>query len=275
MNSDSILIKRFMQTHSKVAARTLEDIAPEKLAGFFNDSPNEWLLEVIPHMNAEWMSEVFEGMNSERLVSLLESMDIAHTLVSIRMMHQDLAESMLSNLSEEKSASVKVLLQYMDHTVGAYMETKVFTLSDHLSVKEALAAIKKQKEQIHPQLFVLGSDRKLMGILSLSDLIKGKPELEIRSLMMNKLITLSPETPIESILNHQEWQDFYALPVLDHASVFLGAIRLETIRSILAESGKKVEEMGREAISALGELYRLGLAGLLNSATNIESVSKE
>jgi hypothetical protein len=76
-------------------------------------------------------------------------------------------------------------------------------------------------------------------------------------------------------LSHQEWQDFYALPVVDHASVFLGAIRLETIRSILAESGNKVEEMGQLAISALGELYRLGLAGLLNSATNIESVSKE
>jgi magnesium transporter len=264
-----------MQTHSKVAARTLEDIAPEKLAGFFNDSPNEWLLEVIPHMNAEWMSEVFERMNSERLVSLLESMDIAHTLVSIRMMNQDLAESMLNNLSEEKSASVKRLLQYIDHSVGAYMETKVFTLSDHLTVKEALAAIKKHKEQIHPQLFVLGSDRKLMGILSLSDLIKGEPGLEIKSLMMNTLTTLSPETPIESILSHQEWQDFYALPVVDHASVFLGAIRLETIRSILAESGNKVEEMGQLAISALGELYRLGLAGLLNSATNIESVSKE
>ncbi len=33
-----------MQENSKAAARTLEDIEPEKLAGFFNDSPNEWLL---------------------------------------------------------------------------------------------------------------------------------------------------------------------------------------------------------------------------------------
>jgi len=112
-------------------------------------------------------------------------------------------------------------------------------------------------------------------VVSLSDLIRGEPGMEIKSMLMTRLATLSPETPIKSVLNHQEWQDFYALPVVDHTSVFLGAIRLETIRSILAESGNKVEEMGQAAISALGELYRLGLAGLIRSATSIESLSKE
>lgn len=275
MNSDSILIKRFMQAHSKVAARTLEDIEPEKLAGFFNDSPNDWLLEVIPHTNAQWMSEVFEKMNPERLVSLLESMEIAHSVVSIRMMNQVLAESVLNSLSAEKSASVKRLLQYLDHSVGAYMDAKVYTLTDNLTVKEARTAIKKHKEQIKPQLFVIDSDRKLKGVISISDLITGEQGAEIRSMMVTKLTTLSPDTPIDSVLSHQEWQDFYALPVVDHASLFLGTISLETIRALLAESGSKGEEMDQMAISALGELYRLGLAGLIRSATDIESLSKE
>jgi len=275
MNFDSILIKRYLQVHSNMAARTLEGIETEKLAGFFNDSPTDWLLKVIPHMDPQRMSEVFERMNSDRLVQCFESMELDQMLVSIRRMNQDLSERILNGLSPEKSALAIGLLQYSDHSVGAYMDTRVFTLTENLTVKEALTAIKKYKEQIQPQLFVLGSGHKFSGVISLSDLVSGNPGMEIKSMMNTKVTNLSPETPIESVLSHLEWQDFYALPVVDHMFVFLGAIRLETIRSILIQSGSKGEEMGQMAISALGELYRLGLAGLLRSAADLAPPIKE
>ena len=93
--------------------------------------------------------------------------------------------------------------------------------------------------------------------------------------MNNKIITIPPETPVQSVLSHQEWTDYYALPVVDQTSVFLGAIRLETIRSILVDSDKRKEELGQTAISALGELYQIGLAGLLKSATDLRSASSK
>ena len=65
------------------------------------------------------------------------------------------------------------------------------------------------------------------------------------------------------------------MPVVDNTSLFLGVIKLETIRSILAPSEKRREGLGDDAISALGELYQIGLAGLLKSATDLGSVSKE
>lgn len=275
MNSDLILIRQFMKENSKAAARALEDLEPEKLAGFFNDTPIEWLLDVIPHMNPQWMSELFERLNQETLIQLSKVMEISHLLVAIRMMNEDLAETILNGLSVEKSASVKRLLNYLDHSVGAHMDPEVFTLSENLTVKEALLAIKKHKERVQPQLFVVNADRKLAGVMSLSDLIAGDPGKNIKSIMITKITTLSPETPIQSVLTHQEWQDLYALPVVDKTSMFLGAIRLETIRTILFQSGSRGEEMGQLTISALGELYRLGLAGLIKSATDIEPITQE
>lgn len=275
MNTDSILIKNFIQANSKAAARTLEDIEPEKLAEFFNDSPNEWLLVVIPHINPHWLSEVFEKMKPDRLASLFEIMEINQLVVSIRLMNEVLAESMLNKLSDEKSKSARRLLQYLDHSVGAHMDPSVFTLEERMTVKDAIAAIKRHNEQVHPQIFVVDSGRKLLGVISLSDLISGEPEGEIRSLMHTMFTSLSPETPIQSVLNHQEWQNFYSLPVVDHASWFLGTISLETIRAILAQSTNEGEEMGQGVVRALGELYRIGLTGLLRSATELKPQSKE
>lgn len=273
MNYDSILIKRFILQHSRLAARACEDIEPGKLAGFFNESPNEWLLELIPHMNPLWLSEVYKKMNPERLASLLEIMEINLLAVAIRMMHEDLGESMLNRLSDEKSTSVKKLLQYMDQSVGAHMDPAVFTLEENLTVEDAVSAIKRHNEPVDPQLFVTGPGRILVGAINLSDLITREPGMEIRSLMMTSMLTLSPETPIQSLLNHKEWQNFYVLPVVDHTSFFLGAIRLEKLRSIQARSDNKGGEMDQLTISALGDLYRIGLAGLLRSATNLAEPS--
>jgi len=96
-------------------------------------------------MNPQWMSEVFERMNQETLVQLFESMEINHLVVLIKMMNKDLAEVILNRLSEEKSVSVKRLIHYLDHSVGAHMNPEVFTLSENLTVKEAMSAIKKHR----------------------------------------------------------------------------------------------------------------------------------
>lgn len=275
MNSDSILIKRYLQVHSKMAARTLEELDSKKVADFFNDSPMDWLFKVFPHMDPQRNSEVFEGMNPDRLVHIFESMETDQMLVLIRRMDQDLSERILNGLSPEKSALVKGLLRYLDHTVGAYMDTRIYTLTENLTVKEAIAAIKKHKGQIQPQLFVIGTGHKFTGVISVSDLINSDPGTEIRSIVNTKVTTLAPEIPIQSVLSHKEWKEFYALPVVDRRSVLLGAIRLETIRSFLIQSGSEQEDIGQSAIHALGELYRLGLAGLLKSATDIAPQTNE
>lgn len=275
MNTDTILIKRFLLNHGQKAAKSLEDIDPSRLADFFTSSPNEWLLEVISHMNPQRMSEVFEKMKQEKLVSLLESMDLSHAVSSLRMMEQDLAEALQNKLSVEKATSVKKLLTYPDDSVGAFMDVQIFTLTDNLTAKEALASLKRHKVEIPPQLFVTGEGRKLSGAITLSDLVQGDSAGVIRSLMKTSLPTLSPETPAQSVLGHPGWQDYYALPVLDRSAVFLGAIRLETIRSLLFQTGNKGEDEGQMAIAALGELYHLGLAGLLRSATDLRSPSNE
>jgi magnesium transporter len=264
-----------MKVNNKAAARALETFEPKTIAGFFNETPAEWLLDVIPQMNSQRMSEAFEKMDPEVLVQLFESLEISHLVMSIRMMKEDHAASILDKLSEEKAASVKRLIHYLDHSIGAHMDPEVFTLLENLTVKEAISAIKKNKERVQPQLFVLNAERKLMGVLSLSDLITGNPGMEIKSMINTKITSLSPETPIQSVLSHREWQDFYALPVVDHTSMFLGAIRLENIRSILVRSGSKGDDMGQLTISALGELYRLGLAGLVRSATEIDALTQD
>lgn len=271
MNTDAIIIEKFIQDHDIEAAQALEKIVPDKLAAFFNDTSSELSQEVIPLMNPHLMSTVFELMQQEKVVQLFEFLEIHHIVLSVRMMKKDLADIILNGLPAEKSTSIRRLLKYLENSVGSHMDPTVLTLSENMTVKEAMTEARKHEKKIQPDLFVLTSDRRLKGVIKLSEMIAKDPETEIRSIMNTKIATLPPETPIQSILYHQEWTEYYSLPVVDQTSLFLGAIRLETVRSILVKSDKKIGELNQTAINALGELYQIGLSGIFKSATDFNS----
>ncbi len=276
MNTDEIIIEQFIHNHSKEAAQALDKFEPDHLVVFFNETPNELLLKLIPFMDSQIILEVYSLIKDETVIRLFEHMEVHHAIFSIKMMNKVLAEKILNNLSSEKSIYLRQLLKYLKNSVGSYIDPTVITLSDKLILQEVLVKVKKLKTVIDPIIFVLKPDRKLAGFIYLSDLISEDPAKEIRSIMKTKIITIPPETPVLSILNHPAWVDHYCLPVVDKNTTFLGVLRLETIRSLQISTEQSDEDHGQAVITALGELYHMGLAGLLSTATdfNIEN-SKE
>ena len=270
MNSDEIIVEQFLQDYSKEAARALEKFEPEHLGEFLNNTSTELLLKVIPFMNPQIILKVYGIMREEKLIQLFESMEVQNAEFSIRMMNESLSETILTKLSSEKSIHIKRLLKYMRNSVGSFIDPTVFTLTEKLTVKEALVQTKKRKTGIDPILFILTPERKLAGYILLADLISEDPANEIRLFMKTKMATISPETPYKSLLSHPGWADHYCLPVVDKSSTFLGVIRLETIRSILFKSDQRMEDQNQAVINALGELYQIGLVSLLRSATDLK-----
>lgn len=258
-----------------VAAKALEEIEAKTLAEYLNTIPDELFHDVVPYLNPVFLSDVYTNMNQEKLLQLFEILDPSYTALAIKMMPPDLSEKILSGLSSDKSSSVKRQLRYFSNSLGSHMDPTVFTLKEGMTMKEAMSAIKKQKNRVQPHYYVVSSRRKLLGVLSLSEILTGKPGALIKSVMSKVTTALSPETPIQSVISHHEWNDFFALPVVDQSSLFLGVIRLETIRTVQLQEGNRVEDMGKETIGALGDLYRLGIAGLLRSATELKPTSMD
>jgi hypothetical protein len=61
------------------------------------------------------------------------------------------------------------------------------------------------------------------------------------------------------------------MPVVNSTQDFIGVIRLATVRDIKFKSDKISEDHSKETIGALGDLYHIGLAGLLRVATDFKS----
>jgi len=62
---------------------------------------------------------------------------------------------------------------------------------------------------------------------------------------------------------HPGWYEHDSLPVVDERGVYLGAVRHERLRQQQGAPGARRTRGGVEAVVALGELYWLGLSGLV------------
>ena len=85
---------------------------------------------------------------------------------------------------------------------------------------------------------------------------------------------LYSEVEIQKIPDHPGWFELNALPVLDRSGVFIGELNQSVIRKMDINKKRKVPQHAIAAGNALGELYKLGLSGLLYS-TSVKNKANE
>ena len=122
-------------------------------------------------------------------------------------------------------------------------------------------------------LYVLERDQTLAGVLTLRELLAAGEDAEVAALMQRDVVCLRMADSLASVLVHPAWLEFHTLPVLDGKDRFAGVLRHKTLRQ-LADLGQRPAPID-QAGAALGELYRIGLSALVNSAIGSEAPGRK
>ncbi len=275
MGIDRLVIEKYFENHIDQAVKMLSLL------------PDNEILSIIKNLTNKNVYKVFsriERYRAIKLIDLLEAKDCTEILTNIpsnvavlimRQMNKDKLNSVLAELPEKMAVQFTTMLQYDEFSAGAIMNTRLFTLTDDILIQDALENIKRFDGSINAQIFIVARDQKLKGIVNLHQLVRSNTKEELRTIIDANVPKISPEINIKSISDHIGWQDYYALPITDADDLFLGVITLEVIRNIIETKSKNELRQFSAAGSALGELYRIGLSGLVRSAAEITIKSEK
>jgi magnesium transporter len=143
----------------------------------------------------------------------------------------------LSLLSEKERRVANMLLGYPDDSAGRLMTTAFVDLKEHQTVDEALAHVRAtapDKETIY-HLYVISKDRKLLGGLSLRELILAPGSSLIRDIMNPEIKNVSTDTDQEDVARIFEDYDLIVLPVVDREGRLVGIITHDDVLDIVRE----------------------------------------
>ncbi|UCF39385.1 MAG: magnesium transporter [Acidobacteriota bacterium] len=231
------LRKLIEKTHPADMAFVFRFLSEEEQSTLFAlMEPSEPTAEFLSELDESILTELLKDERPERIVEIIrqDSSNIrAHIL---GMLPDDLVNAVLERLQEEEQEEVEEIMAYPKDSAGALMDTDVFTLSASTLAREAIAAL---QDHAHAgmvfYLYVTDENQRLVGVISLRDLVTTAPDTQLDSIMVRNVHTVVPETDQEEVARILTRYNFLALPVVDIEGTLLGIVNVDEIVDVIRE----------------------------------------
>jgi len=256
----------------------LDDVHPADLAAALVEfAPQDlWtLLTVFPRAE---QAEVFGYLPAEEQVTLSISISRRKLAPIIRQMSSDERADLFNRLSEEQretllpalaQAEREDLLRLSSHeegTAGAIMTSDYAILAQQLTVAQALESLRREapdKETIYTA-YVVDAARKLIGVVTLRDLILAPLQMPIEELINHDPIYASVNLAQEDVAALIAKYDLLALPIVNSEHQMVGIVTYDDAMDVVAaeatEDFHKTATIGKLETSVkeagVGLLYR-------------------
>jgi len=245
------------------------DLRPEDLVELLNQLKLVEASTVIMMLPVARVIELFDQPTMTRRGAILEKLDPSRAAQIIEGLsadeRTDIIQQMglierrrvLSRVGEETKAELEHLLQYAEHTAGGIMTTEFVRLDPRMNVGDALKHIRsvaREKESIYA-CYVLDHDtEKLLGAVSLRDLVMAEMNQPITEVMRRKPVTVQTGDDQETVANRIAKYNLLAVPVLEDAGSVVGFVTVDDVIDVMIE--EQTEDILRMAAVEPGALDR-------------------
>jgi magnesium transporter len=244
------------ELHPATVAEFSEGLDDGEVWQLFDALPVERQAEVFPYYPMARQVELVKAADRQHLGPLLEWMAADNRDDLLRELDPELVEEILPLVAKAERHDIRMLLSCPEDSAGALMTTEYASLPADTTAGEAVTRLRSQapnSESIY-YIYVLDAERKLVGFVSLRDLILAKPTALVSDLMQRDPISVRVEEPRERVVEKLARFDFIAIPVVDDRNRLVGIVThddvLDAVRQDATDDAQRIA-----AIAPLGESY--------------------
>jgi magnesium transporter len=242
--------------HPAVVAEVIDELDPAELWRVLVSCEAELQAEIFGFFEPHLQIAVVDVADRKRLSRLIEEMAPDDRVDVLEMLDEEKVESLLPLMAQAERADIRKLLSYPDGSTGSIMTTEYASLSEEITVSEALDELRIQapdSETIY-YIYMLDEGRRLDGIVSLRELIQAKRSATLSEIMHRDVISVRVDDDEEFVARELARYDFLAIPVVDNLHRLVGIVTLDDALDVLEEEATEDAQM-QAAIQPLDESY--------------------
>jgi len=239
------------------AVALVEGLRPPDQADLFSDLPPIEQDRLLPRLDLEDSADILEELEEEEAAEIAARLDTEDLARILDEMEPDEAADLLGDIAPEQAAEllatmeepeeIRPLLIHADETAGGLMTSARITLYREMTVEGAVAHLRTvapESEDVY-YLFVVDEDVRLVGVVSLRQIVVAPPSTRIEAIMDPDVIHVRADADQEEAARLMARYDLLALPVVDDGMHLLGLITHDDLVEVLEEE-------------ATEDIYRLG-----------------
>jgi magnesium transporter len=202
---------------------------------------------------------ILEQLEPARAARILEGMAADERTDIVQQMGEHDRRRLLPKLSAEVRAEMERLLQYPDHTAGGIMTTEFVRLDPSMTVGAALKHIRsvaRDKESIYACYIQEPGTGRLLGSVSLRDLVMAEMDRPVTGIMRRKPVTVAALDDQKAVAHRIAKYNLLAVPVVEKDGSVVGFVTVDDVIDVLIEEQTDdILKMGGVESGALDKPY--------------------
>ena len=193
--------------------------------------------EVFTYFEPEQQVRLAREFPRATLAALVSEMPADERTDLFKRFDQNQRDALLPALAQAEREDIRKLSAYVEGTAGALMTSDYAVLRKDMTVAEALASLRTEAPDAVTiyQAYVIDRKRKLLGVVSLRDLILADLGKSIKELMTSDVVSALVTDDQEDIAKKIARYDLLALPIVDERGVLTGIVTYDDAMDVVSE----------------------------------------
>ncbi|MDA9774984.1 magnesium transporter [Algibacter sp.] len=269
--NDKELHKLLDDFHYADIAEILDELNLEQAVYVIKLLDSERTSDILMELDEDNREKVLKNLSAKEIAEEVEELDTDDAADIIAELPEDRQQAVIAQIEdEEHKAEITELLAYDEDTAGGLMAKELVKVYETWTVAGCMRRIRGQAEEVTRvhSIYVVNKEEKLIGRLSLKDLIVAKSEQKISDLVKVNVDYVNVHDDVEEVAKVMAKYDLEAIPVVDKNQILLGRITIDDIVDVLREEADKDYQMAAgitgdvEADDSILELTRARLPWL-------------
>ena len=188
-------------------------ISPDVQADLAEFLPRQVLAEIIGEMSSDKRVDVFKRLNTQQQNALLPA------------------------LAQAEREDIRQLSTYVEGTAGSIMSSEYATLYPNMTVTDAIKMLRTEAPDTETIYFayVLDDARKLLGVISLKQLILAAEDEVIKDIMEKNVLFARVDEDQDQVAKTIARYDLLALPIVDELGTMVGIVTHDDAMDVASE----------------------------------------
>ncbi len=234
------------QTHPGTVAEILTGLDDPEIWQILHALDVRLRADIFAFFDLDRQIELTGGHSRQDMARLIEEMPPDDRADLVGKLDAKVREEILPLVAKAEREDIRKLVAYEEGTAGAVMSTDYAVLRPDITITAAIDHLRLQapdKETIY-YVYVVDEARKLIGFVSLKDLILAKPAQLITNIMHTDVISANVNDDQELVAGLIEKYDLIALPILDSMGAIVGIVTHDDALDIIRqEQTEDVEKL--------------------------------
>ncbi len=229
------------------AATVLRTVPPARASALVDQTALRRRAAILEQLEPALAARILDGASADERTQILRELSP----------HE--CHRLLPSMKAEARHEAERLLKYPPRTAGGIMTTEFVRLAPTMTARDALAHVRRvahDMESIYACYVLEPGTARLLGAVSLRDLVMADPDAPVTDVMRRKPITADVAEPQGQVATKISRYNLLAVPVLETDGHVVGFVTVDDVIDVMVEEDtERALRMGAVEPGALDEPY--------------------